>query len=150
MDIKIEGTKPLIYRLERIYENVNGPEVISTMRQIVTMVLRRLRIKAPVDRGHLRAGTVMGVSSRQGSVQGIVGVPATYSLYQEKGTVPHFPPLSALEGWAKRHGTTAYIVCRAIARRGNIALWYARDTKEELKNRIYAMLDDTIRRMVEE
>lgn len=139
-----------MYRLGRICENVNGPEMITAMQQVILMVLRKLRTKAPVDMGGLRGGTVMGVSSRQGSVLGIVGVPATYSPYQEEGTAPHFPPLSALEGWAKRHGTTAYVVCRAIARRGNTALWYARDTARELRQQIHKTLDDAVRRMVEE
>jgi hypothetical protein len=148
VDVKIDGTQPLVYRLERIYKGVNGPEMILAMRRVTTLILRELRIRAPVDQNFLRGGTVMGVSSQARGIRGIVGVPATYGPFQERGTVPHWPPLAALEGWARRHGTTAYIVCRAIARRGNIALWFARDTVRETKVRVYAMLDEAVRRMV--
>ena len=150
MDVKIEGVKPLVYRLNRVYENVSGPEMVAAVQQAVALTLRELRIKAPSDQGILRAGTVMGVSTVLSGVRGIVGVPAKYGPFQERGTVPHWPPLAALEGWARRHGTTAYIVCRAIARRGNVAVWFAKDTTKEVKKRVYAMIDAAVRRMVEE
>lgn len=41
-----------------------------------------------------------------------------YMLYVHTGTRPHWPPIAALVPWAQRHGTTAFVVARAIARRG--------------------------------
>jgi len=44
---------------------------------------------------------------------------APYSIYVEEGTRPHFPPLDALEGWAKRHGfDSAWPICKVISERG--------------------------------
>ena len=33
-------------------------------------------------------------------------------------TRPHFPPVKALTGWAKRHGMNPYVVANSIAQKG--------------------------------
>jgi hypothetical protein len=38
--------------------------------------------------------------------------------WMDQGTKPHWPPIKALEGWAKRHGIPAFLVARSIARKG--------------------------------
>lgn len=44
---------------------------------------------------------------------------APYSIWIENGARPHFPPLEALEGWAKRHGfDSAWPIALAISKRG--------------------------------
>lgn len=49
----------------------------------------------------------------------LVGPTAPYAVYIEFGARPHFPPLDALEGWAKRHGfDSAWPICLAISKRG--------------------------------
>lgn len=48
-----------------------------------------------------------------------VGSDLLYSIFVELGTRPHFPPMIALESWARRHGfESAWPVCKAIAERG--------------------------------
>jgi hypothetical protein len=55
------------------------------------------------------------------SLVGQVGPSARYGLYVERGSRPHFPPVAALAGWARRHGVSPYAVQRAIGRRGTRA-----------------------------
>lgn len=43
---------------------------------------------------------------------------SAHSLYLEKGTRPHFPPVAAIAPWAEAHGLEPYAVARGIARHG--------------------------------
>jgi len=69
------------------------------------------------DTGHL-ATTILVDRSDGGSCVEI-GPTAPYGPYVEWGTKKHFPPMDALEDWARRHGfDSAWPICKAIAERG--------------------------------
>ena len=73
------------------------------------------KMLAPVDTGRLRASITTFLEPRRA----MVSATAFYAPYVEYGTRPHFPPVSALRPWAKRHGNmSAWALARAIARRG--------------------------------
>jgi HK97 gp10 family phage protein len=78
----------------------------------------------PVDTGNLRRSITHDVSAQAGGVVGRVGTNVPYARYVEEGTSPHWPPVSALAGWAGRHGIPAFLVARAISRRGTKAKPY--------------------------
>lgn len=84
---------------------------------------------APVDTGRLRAsiGTSIGITNR---LQAIVQTNVNYAAYVHEGTKPHFPPISALEGWASRHGVSARAVAKSIARKGTKAQPFMRRAVE--------------------
>lgn len=65
-----------------------------------------------------------------------------YAIYVERGTKPHFPPISALQGWASRHGIPVWAVARKIAREGTEPRWIFRDTFEDLKEHVDATVGD--------
>jgi len=84
----------------------------------------------PVDTGRLRA------SIRSGLVEGQTGVARVfsdvhYAPYVEEGTRPHWPPVSALEDWARRHGLEPFPVAAAIAARGTRGAHMFRRAVEE-------------------
>lgn len=75
-----------------------------------------------------------------------VGPEAPYGAHVEYGTRPHFPPLDALERWARRHGfDSAWPIAKAISERGTPArpylfpAWLA--VKDEFWKRIKRMLE---------
>ena len=75
------------------------------------------------DTGHL-ANTILVDRSSDGSIVEI-GPTAPYGPYVEFGTKPHFPPMDALEDWARRHGLdSAWPICKAISERGTPAQPY--------------------------
>lgn len=87
------------------------------------------KLQTPVDTGLLRASINSEARMDGGDVLGVVGTNQAYAKPIEYGTgifseAPdskksrYFPPSSALEGWAKRHGLNAFLVARAIFRRG--------------------------------
>lgn len=78
------------------------------------LVQNEARRLAPVDTGQLRASIDRDVGAREA----VIGTNEDYAPYVEKGTRPHFPPVGAVAGWARRHGMEPYAVARAIARAG--------------------------------
>ena len=77
----------------------------------------RLKAFKAWDTGHL-ANTILVEPSSDGSIVEI-GPTAPYGPYVEFGTKPHFPPMDALEDWARRHGLdSAWPICKAISERG--------------------------------
>lgn len=57
-------------------------------------------------------------TSVHGDFVGQVTPGVDYAVPVERGSRPHWPPLDALVGWARRHGTTPYLVARGIALHG--------------------------------
>src|SRR5512135_1298247 len=108
--------------MDQMARDVTGEPMIEAMRDSTLVVTRSARQNAPVDIGRLRASIVPEVRQRDRIVVGIVGSNVVYAPYQEFGTRPHWPPLAALEVWARRHGLTAFLVARAISRRGTKAI----------------------------
>lgn len=79
--------------------------------------------RAPRDRGHLQDSITI---DRRGEFARAVGSGQPYAKAVEFGSRPHWPPISALQPWARRHGFPAgrkgaMIVGAAIARGGGKA-----------------------------
>lgn len=71
---------------------------------------------------------------------------APYGPYVEYGTKKHFPPLEALEGWARRHGfDSAWPICRAIAERGLPARPYLFPAWLIVKERFYSRIKEILK-----
>lgn len=56
-----------------------------------------------------------------------------YAAFVEYGTRPHTPPVSALQGWADRHGIPVWLVVRKIQREGTEPRFMWRDTFDDLQ-----------------
>jgi len=110
-------------RLEKIAEAMHGRKMIQTMHRATNLVLRDAKRFAPVDTGRLRASMTQTVSpvGFPRRVTGVVGTPVKYAPHQEYGTDHNrMPPVSALEGWARRHGLNAFVVAQGILQRGGL------------------------------
>jgi len=87
------------------------------------IILERLRRDVPRDTGDL-AGSIEDALGRTSGEIRIASDHAGYVLGSADAhqgafnTRPHFPPRSAIEGWARRHGVAPFLVQRAIAKRG--------------------------------
>jgi len=66
----------------------------------------------------------------------------------ETGSRPHRPPLSALQVWARRHGMNAFVLQRAIGRRGTRAHRVFARALEQNRDRIVALVGDNVARIV--
>ena len=101
--------------------------MVAAMRVATMLVTADAKQLAPVNTGRLKASITPEVITGPDIVQGIVGSNVHYAPYMELGTgtfvgrSPYFPPPSALDTWARRHGIpSGFLVARAIFRRGGL------------------------------
>lgn len=134
-------------------------ELLAATEDGVNMVLGAVLPLTPVDQGILRGGfqtEVLGAAAG-GAILGRVYNPVIYAPAQEGGAKPHFPPVAALEGWVRRKlqvsekevRSVAFLVARAIARRGLPAREFARRGLESVRARVNARFEQARSRIVE-
>lgn len=147
MQIEIRGVNETIENLARIDRQLK--DTSAAMHQATLLVTGSAKRNAPVDTGLLRASITPEVESRDNETVGVVGSNVTYAPFMELGTIPHWPPLAALETWARRHGTTAYIVARAIARRGLRPRHYLGRALDDNRGRIERIFSEYVKRVIQ-
>lgn len=154
VSLDVQGAAEARDALEFVAENIYGASMVNAMRRASIVIERDAKRFAPVDTGRLRSSITHAV--RVGGfppvLQGVVGSNVKYAPYMEFGTgtfvgkPPHrMPPISALERWASRHGTSAFIVARAIMRRGGLEpREYFKQSVEKNEDKIVDILGDGI------
>jgi len=156
--MEVKGLKETQKEMERIIKEMRGGPFTQALKKATLLVLRagkkNLRgYRSPevggVDTGRLRASLTPEIRKMANEKIGVVGSNVLYSPYQEFGTRPFWPPLSALETWARRHGTTAYVVARAIARRGIKGKFYLQNALTDNAERIFQILGNAVGTIVE-
>lgn len=112
--IGADETKRMFYQLSDLENTKIIQQISKSALKIETDAKRR----APSDVGKLRAS--IQTRLKRAGFEAEIYSDAAYAAPTENGAKPHFPPPSALEGWAKRHGMAGmeYIIARAISRRG--------------------------------
>lgn len=118
LTLEIKGLKELQRKTEQMIADLHGTPMLNAMRDSTLLVQRKARQNSPVDTGRLRASILPEIRASQTEVLGVVGSNVLYAPYMELGTPPHWPPIGALEVWARRHGMSAFVVARAISRKG--------------------------------
>ncbi len=147
VDLSVHGLTETRRKLEQAAADLHGQPLLDGMHQATLLVERDARKNAPVDSGRLRASIasevrVEGIGAK--SVIGVVGSNVAHAPYQELGTRPHWPPIGAVETWARRHGMSAFLVARAISRRGTKAQRFLGRAFDTNKPRIVAILGQSV------
>lgn len=146
---QVRGVEELRAKLKQVQSDLKGQPMVQGMQEATLAVTGSARRYAPVDTGRLRASIMPSVTSTGDSVRGVVGSNVKHAPFQELGTRPHWPPISALVRWAARHGISAYLVARAIARRGTKAIRYLERGFEENQHRIFQIFDGVVGKIVD-
>lgn len=141
---EIKGMKEVQRQMEQAVNDLRGTPIQNAMRDATLYVTRDAKINVPVDTGRLRSSITPEVSIESDTVQGVVGSNVTYAPYVELGTRPHWPPIAALEVWARRHHTSAFLVARAIAQRGTPAREFLQKAFETNKDKIERRLHQAV------
>jgi len=149
-DIKVEvtGWEETQEKMEQVVRDLQGPPFVEAMKSATMIVHRDAKINAPVDTGRLRASILPEVRAHGRVVQGVVGSNLVYAPFQELGTRPFWPPIAALEVWARRHGVEAYLVARAIARRGIRARRYLQRALEDNRQKVVDLIGKFVGKVV--
>ncbi len=103
----------------------NGPAVIAdfdkanfrALSKAATVVLSSAVARVAVDLAQLKGSLTKSVSKDNATV----GTNDEKAPYIEFGTRPHTAPISALQGWANRHGIPVGAVWTSIKRKGTKA-----------------------------
>jgi HK97 gp10 family phage protein len=139
--------------LRRFYKRIDPDNLIekpldSFYDRVGKTIEQKAKHNAPEDTGKLRR-SIKYKKVRGGAV---VLVGADYGLFVHEGTKPHWPPVSALQGWADRHGISPYAVAAGIAKHGTRAQPFLRDaleqTQKSLPLEIQRMIGDIEERYV--
>lgn len=115
VDVQVKGLKEFYAKLEQVSREINGTPMAAAMGKATLVVTRAARLKAPVDRGQLRASIVPQVIIKTTGVQGIVGSNKEYAPYQELGTPAFSANFTALTKWALRKTKNNVKQARALA-----------------------------------
>lgn len=116
--LEIQGLFEAQQQFEQAARAMQGDAMLNAIRSSTLLVEADAKRNAPVDTGRLRASITPTVRVEGKVVQGVVGSNVVYAPFMELGTRPHWPPIAALEVWARRHGTSAFVVARSIAVKG--------------------------------
>ena len=82
----------------------------------------KMNLRKHVSSGRLiKSYSVKSLVLKGFDTWGQVGSDANYAPYVEFGTRPHFPPVAALERWAKQKGLNPWVVAKSIAQKGTEA-----------------------------
>lgn len=149
--LEIRGLVELSKRMAAVAEGLTGPVVLDGIRRATALVLRDAKKNAPVDTGQLKASLtadvrVSGLGGRR--VEGVVGSNKKYAPYVEMGTRPHWPPISALETWARRHGMSAFVVARSIAAKGTKPVRFLQNAFDTNRDTIKSIIGNAVSRVV--
>lgn len=96
---------------EKVLRGAMTEAVIVTQREVVD--------RTPVAWGNLHGSIAHQVQVAGGVVEGIVGTNATYALWVEDDTKPHWPPLEPLIAWVRKKGLSGVYSLKTKRRLGN-------------------------------
>lgn len=117
-----------IKNLDKMIRTIKDPEFFGgplrkSLLQSAEFAVGQTKERSPVDTGRLRNSYATEIDRSPIPKFVTFGTNLTYAPHVEEGSKPHFPPLAALQPWARRHGfpagsAGAFLVARAIAQRG--------------------------------
>lgn len=146
--IYTKGIDTAVKAYTRIAQDLSGEPVARSMKTATLYITADAKRLSVVDTGRLRSSISPAVEVAGKRVLGIVGSNVKYAPFVEMGTKPHYPPLAALEKWANRHGISAYLVQRAIGKRGTKARPFLKPAFEANVQRIINLIGQTVSRIV--
>lgn len=131
--VRLTGGKQMIKALRGSEDKIVAG-LRRALRRSALLIWEEASRRAPVDTGSLRADLRIRENSRR--LEAAVGSSKRYAIFVHGGTRPHWPPLSAIEPWARRHGVDPFLVARAIALKGTRAQPFLRQAVESSKEKI--------------
>lgn len=149
LEVELLGSQQLQSLLASVNPNLTGGRLMDAWEDVVELLNIAVRGAAPYDLGYLIASIDDEVILDQGEITGVVFSDLFYTPFQERGTTPYWPNIDALEDWAIRHGTTAYVVARAIATRGIIPLKYFEQALMDSEDEIVQLVGQVVAEILE-
>lgn len=151
MSLIIEAQLKDVHNLRK-YLREAPEEYYRGLRRAVkksSSVLRSQAVRnAPVDTGQLRSERGMHSDISTDGLTARIGSSLKYALYVHEGTRPHYVPISAISGWARRHKIPVGAVQRSILRKGTKANPFLREAVEQTEDKVGRIFYDEIEKSV--
>jgi HK97 gp10 family phage protein len=147
MNLTIKGVSQTLNNLNRVQQGIGSDKPMKGAEEVL---VRAARKNTPVDTGALRNSITAKVTAHGNHITGVIGSNLKYAMAVEKGTRPHFPPIHAVEGWARRHGIKAFLVARAISRRGTKGHHMLERALEDNRRKVIQFFEDYNRKLVQD
>lgn len=145
------GALPIHFIDDKISPRLMRDAQIAAIDYVESLVQRVFTENTPIGVGFAYMNVQYERPNRFDSQpSGFVGYAApasTYMLFVETGTQPHVPPIGPLIYWAgRKFGDTkiAFVVRRAIMKRGTKPQWFVKRTQEMLIPPVSMMMLDRI------
>jgi hypothetical protein len=149
--VTIKGASETAKLLERIPQRL-GLALVKAMRDSSVLIQSLAKANAPVFRGLLRASILQSVEVEGNKIVGRVGSALAYAPVVEFGRASGwFPNVTELRTWARRKlgdARFAFVVGRAIQRRGFKAQPYLMPALESAGPRVQMIFDSRINEAV--
>jgi len=126
--ITVIGEKELQRKLKKTAGSISRlaqQEIKPVAEDTKKGIQRRIEDAPRVDRGVLLRGMRAKNRSSRARAEFVIRPGEAgdrYAIFVEKDTRPHWPPISALQGWADRHNIPVYAVAQKIAREGTTGI----------------------------
>ncbi len=144
ISIEIKGLDKLRKALDSAPRDI-AAEMKRSIYASLLILQMAARERVPKDMSNL-AENIKPVM--KGSFEGQLLADTKYALFVHEGTRPHFPPIDAIEPWARRHGIPAFLVARSIARKGTKPKPFMTWAKEAKANDINKIFENAINKIV--
>ncbi len=146
----VEGLNQILMGMESIQQAAEA-EARDSLEFALTTIRQAVQVRTPVNFGHLRGSIDYDIYGKGVSLTGVVATPLMYGYYVEYGRRPgRMPPVTeAIELWARRKGIrfpgktlhqTAFIIARAIARKGTKGHHMFRDGFKAVEDKVRAFM----------
>lgn len=149
LNINIKADLANVEMLSRQYPEASRAARYARITEALLFLEGAVKQATPVGAGpiHLR-DTIFHRVQMGEPVQGLLGTPAQHGLPVELGTKPHFPPVAPIQHWVERKlgysgteaASVAFLIARAISRRGTKAAKMFTGTFEQNEARVLAIL----------
>jgi len=149
VEVEIQGSEELRKEFERIEKDLTGQRLYDAWASAIEMLATGARERVPSDLGYLLASIEEEVIQQDEGYLGAVFSDLPYAPFQERGTDAYFPNLEALEEWAERHDTTAWVVAMAIKARGVPARRFFEESLFESEDEIFSLIGGAVGQIIE-
>jgi len=158
--LEIQGYDELLQRIAEM-EQGSGPFttlIEGTMLSALATLEAAIKERTPVNTGLLRGSIASVMYGRPPFIEGVVGTPISYGAPVEYGRAAgKMPPVDAIEYWVRRKGIApegqehrvAFLIARAIGRRGTQGAYMFRDGFEAARPLIEQKFDLLLDQMIQ-
>lgn len=153
LSVEVKGLRETQRNMEQLARDLHGTPVMQAVRDGTLLMERDAKrglvgYQSPtvggVNTGIYRASITPEIKVEGTTVLGITGSNVEYAPYVEMDTRPHWPPPGVLDLWAQRHHANAFLVARAISRRGTYGKHSLQNAFDKNSPKVHALIEHAV------